>query len=169
LPDSYAARTGRPDDVGVIGVAVFRGRVPYEPRAHEDERPSYERWRRDKDKWSAPNEREASPVPPMAGHARPNSDSAARRAPGSTPNDYREPQAEQGLGTGHGERERSDVRYTEFERASDRPDEVIAIYYDSYRNLAARGIVPDWDASARSRDPRPFPDRFVPDPPRRRW
>lgn len=24
LPDSYAARTGRPDDVGVIGVAVFR-------------------------------------------------------------------------------------------------------------------------------------------------
>jgi hypothetical protein len=26
LPDSYAARTGRPDDVGVIGVAVFRKR-----------------------------------------------------------------------------------------------------------------------------------------------
>jgi hypothetical protein len=31
LPDSYAARTGRPDDVGVIGVALFR-RKP-EPRA----------------------------------------------------------------------------------------------------------------------------------------
>ncbi|WP_029922225.1 hypothetical protein [Nevskia soli] len=28
LPDSYAARTGRPDDVGVIGVALFRERVP---------------------------------------------------------------------------------------------------------------------------------------------
>lgn len=27
LPDSYAARTGRPDDVGVIGVAVFRRKV----------------------------------------------------------------------------------------------------------------------------------------------
>jgi hypothetical protein len=27
LPDSYAARTGRPDDVGVIGVAVFTERV----------------------------------------------------------------------------------------------------------------------------------------------
>ena len=27
LPDSYAARTGRPDNVGVIGVAVFRERV----------------------------------------------------------------------------------------------------------------------------------------------
>ncbi len=27
LPDSYAARTGRPDDVGVIGVALFRERT----------------------------------------------------------------------------------------------------------------------------------------------
>ena len=33
LPDSYAARTGRPDNAGVIGVAVFRERVvAYEPR-----------------------------------------------------------------------------------------------------------------------------------------
>ena len=32
LPNSYAARTGRPDDVGVIGVAVFRERyVPPPP------------------------------------------------------------------------------------------------------------------------------------------
>src|SRR4029079_12713714 len=31
LPDSYAARTGRPDNVGVIGVAVFRERVPEPP------------------------------------------------------------------------------------------------------------------------------------------
>src|SRR5450432_4498637 len=32
LPDSYAARTGRPDNVGVIGVAVFREKqrvIPY--------------------------------------------------------------------------------------------------------------------------------------------
>ena len=32
LPDSYAARTGRPDDVGVIGVALFR-RKPAQPVA----------------------------------------------------------------------------------------------------------------------------------------
>ncbi|HZW73257.1 MAG TPA: hypothetical protein VFF43_06895, partial [Caldimonas sp.] len=31
LPDSYAARTGRPDNVGVIGAAVFRERVPEPP------------------------------------------------------------------------------------------------------------------------------------------
>ena len=31
LPDSYAARTGRPDNVGVIGVAVFREKPRYVP------------------------------------------------------------------------------------------------------------------------------------------
>ncbi len=31
LPDSYAARTGRPDDVGVIGVAVFRKKQEPQP------------------------------------------------------------------------------------------------------------------------------------------
>ena len=31
LPNSYAARTGRPDNVGVIGVAVFREKVRYVP------------------------------------------------------------------------------------------------------------------------------------------
>jgi hypothetical protein len=29
LPDAYAARTGRPDNVGVIGIAVFRERQTY--------------------------------------------------------------------------------------------------------------------------------------------
>jgi transposase len=61
------------------------------------------------------------------------------------------------LGTGHGRREESRVRWVSFERASDAPAETIAIYYDSYRNLVARGIL-------RSRDPDPFPGAFVPDP-----
>lgn len=40
LPDSYAARTGRPDNVGVVGIAVFRERwqrpvpPPVAPAAH---------------------------------------------------------------------------------------------------------------------------------------
>lgn len=33
LPDSYAARTGRPDDVGVIGVALFRRKSEPKPAA----------------------------------------------------------------------------------------------------------------------------------------
>jgi hypothetical protein len=33
LPDSYAARTGRPDDVGVIGIALFRKKHEPQPIA----------------------------------------------------------------------------------------------------------------------------------------
>jgi hypothetical protein len=33
LPDSYAARTGRPDDVGVIGIALFRKKQEPQPSA----------------------------------------------------------------------------------------------------------------------------------------
>jgi hypothetical protein len=53
------------------------------------------------------------------------------------------------------------VRYVEFERASPAPVETIAIYYDSYRNLLAMGVLP---SPAAVRDPNPFPARFVPDP-----
>ena len=38
LGESYAARTGRPDDVGVIGVAVFREAVPVPPVSRDEER-----------------------------------------------------------------------------------------------------------------------------------
>lgn len=34
IPDSYAARTGRPNDVGVIGVALFRRKVVAPPVPH---------------------------------------------------------------------------------------------------------------------------------------
>ncbi|HEX4585667.1 MAG TPA: hypothetical protein VH183_12630 [Burkholderiaceae bacterium] len=40
LKDSYAARTGRPQDVGVIGVAVFREAVPVPPPASLNDAPS---------------------------------------------------------------------------------------------------------------------------------
>jgi hypothetical protein len=53
------------------------------------------------------------------------------------------------------------VRYTNFERASNTPDEVITIYYDSYRNLVAQGVIRD---STRLARPNPFPGQFVPDP-----
>ena len=66
------------------------------------------------------------------------------------------------LGTGHGEREYSPTRYTEFVRNSDSPDEIVTIYYDSRVNLITRGIIP----SPRLTVPSPFPAGigFVPDP-----
>jgi hypothetical protein len=71
------------------------------------------------------------------------------------------PAPEKSLGTGHGRSETSIVRYTRFERASSTPDEVITVYYDSYPNLVAQGVIKDAPRIAR---PNPFPGRFVPDP-----
>jgi hypothetical protein len=136
LPDSYAARTGRPENVGVIGVALFR---EVERRAYLDD----ELARRDE-----------APAPAAAGAAAESR--AAQDAGKVTERDSR-------LGTGHGRRVDSGARYTEFARASDSPDEVIRIYYDSHRNLVARGVIPRPDRVA-WRTPDPFPASFVPDP-----
>jgi hypothetical protein len=138
LSDSYAARTGRPDNVGVIGVAVFRER----PRAI-----TYGGPRRERD------------VADAAERAGGNAQSAAREAMPAAP------MMKEQLGTGHGRSEDSYAQYTTFERASNTPAETIAIYYDSYQNLLAQGVPVGSQPLARTR-PNPFPDggRFVPDP-----
>ena len=69
--------------------------------------------------------------------------------------------ADQELGTGHGRREDSPARYVSFERATSAPTELVTLYYDSYRNLLARGVIRQPVPVAPL--PRPFPD-FVPDP-----
>jgi hypothetical protein len=131
LPQSYAARTGRPDNVGVIGVAVFREYLPPEPEVL---------------------------MAPPASQPRANEESAA--ASQGTADMARAKKAEK-LGTGHGQRETSPVQYTEFQRASERPAEMIQIYYDSYANLVARGVIP---VTHPAKYPNPFPSVFVPDP-----
>jgi hypothetical protein len=141
LPDSYAARTGRPDDVGVIGVALFREaeRAPYLEQEATGRRVG-------PDAAAAPPSPTARSAEKSAGAA---SDSALY---------------EDRLGTGHGRRLDSGARYTSFERASDEPDEVVRIYYDSRRHLVARGIIPRPDRRYAERQPEPFPAGFVPDP-----
>ncbi len=134
LPDSYAARTGRPDDVGVIGVALFREKAWCCARA--------EPYARDK------AEAAAKPAAPAA----PAADAAASAAA-----------QEQRLGTGHGRGEYSAAYETSFERQNDTPDEVISIWYDSRRNLVAQGVIPETRQYAQ-RQPNPFPGGFVPDP-----
>jgi len=169
LDNSYAARTGRPDNVGVIGVAVFR------------EKPVY--WREgrvlDKTDSGAPLAERDSPAaksaPPAAPAAEPAQASASGRADAGAPGSNampvdslayarqrRESKVEESLGTGHGAREASPVSYTKFDRANPRPDELVSVWYDSYRNLVARGIIPVPRPIAR--EPQPFPSGFVPDP-----
>jgi len=131
LPDSYAARTCRPDNVGVIGVAVWPRKQP--PQAIAPLRQS------------APE-----PVPEMRRGAASDAAAGPRAA-----------QEESRLGTGHGRRESSQVQQVAFERASSMPAETVMLYYDSYRNLLARGIIREPQPIAPL--PRPFPG-FVPDP-----
>ncbi len=127
LDESYAARTGRPDNVGAIGIAVFRER----PTRYRDDDRRAPQIQRERDEARGPSVE-------------------SKRA---------EPQ----LGTGHGRSEYSSAGYAQFERASTRPAEVLTIYYDSRRNLQARGIIPRERGWA-SRLPEPFPSRFAPDP-----
>jgi hypothetical protein len=140
LGDSYAARTDRPGNVGVIGVALFRRAQRYEP-FHEST----------PQEWSGPkSERKEAPAQDSAGGlAKRHAEKQLSPAP-SAP-----------LGTGHGRRESSRAYYTEFERATREPEETVAIYYDSYRNLVAQGVISPY---AERRDPRPFPSSFAPDP-----
>ncbi len=152
LEDSYAARTGRPDNVGVIGVAVFR-RKPEPPPAAliEQEAPRYGD--------GTMRDRRQGPAPAAPARESGSADSAERSSAAGAPPAAK---AENSLGTGHGRQVASTVRYTNFERESDSPNEVISIWYDSHANLVARGVIPQ----PKPRDPQPFPAGFVPDPPR---
>lgn len=145
LADSYAARTGRPHDVGVIGVALFRERRPH----HE---PCCRPWLED---------RAAAPSAAPEASARASDDAELQRDSSGA----RQRRSEEKLGTGHGHREASPAQYVDFRRASPTPDETIVIYYDSRKNLVAQGVLPrperPWFADRR---PEPFPNGFVPDP-----
>jgi hypothetical protein len=113
LPNSYAARTGRPANVGVVGVAVFRERQP------------------------------PIDQPAIAGQPSNRSDAsrAAESASSSPESAPAAPSPRAKLGTGHGEREYSYVDHTDFVRMQPRPNQVVRIHYDSLENLFAMGIV----------------------------
>jgi hypothetical protein len=154
LANSYAARTGRPDNVGVIGVAVFRERQR-PPVVMQQFGGKLER----RDQLRDEADRAASPSA---------SGSASSPAPSPALNDAGAmAERKSQIGTGYGRGETSYVQYTDFDRASDTPSETIAIYYDSYENLLAQGVPVAYAPIARAR-PEPFPDagRFAPPPPR---
>lgn len=147
LPDSYAARTGRPDDVGVIGIAVFA-----EARPIRYDYPS------------PPPIATRGPEGRSTGKASAGAADAAAPAAESMARD----QAAQRMGTGHGEREWSPVSRTGFVRASRHPAQVSQLRYDDHDTLVARGVLPrfprHWEPE---HGPRAFPNGFVADPPPR--
>ena len=149
---SYAAQTGRPDNVGVIGMAAFRERPAAPPSAYVAPPPS--------PPIAARAERRAADATGAGGQATAqspaNEKSAAADAAGARLGS---------LGTGHGQREWSVSRRTDFERATPAPEQVVQLEYDSVERLIAAGVIPGPYAYVR---PRPFPANqpgFVPDPP----
>lgn len=162
-PASYAARTGRPDHVGVLGVAVFREKVAPVAQPWPEQRPEPLPYgHHDPRERLARSEAAGAPPAPVASGAPSNAqDSATASATERAPSAARRPAPR--LGTGHGEREEAWVGHTSFERRSERPDDLIRIRYDSHENLVAMGIL-----SARPVPPRPnpfpVPPGYVPDP-----
>jgi hypothetical protein len=163
LSQSYAARTGRPGDVGVIGMAVFREKVfvpPPEPKTSE----VGPEWRDEAGRSSsvdAPSLRAVpapAPPPPPTG-APPPQDRMARGGVAT--------EQDEKLGTAHGAREWSVVRTVSFVRATPYPQSVRQIEYDTYAHLVAAGVIPRWREPEPR--PRPFPlnpeNGYVPDPP----
>jgi hypothetical protein len=147
--NSYAERTGRPANVGVIGVAVFLERFVPPPvmlRPHSLYPP------------------EAAAAAPRGGAAA-DSQARAERSDDVSGQLAAAPPAAAKLGTGHGERESSYVEFADFQRQQSRPNDVVRIRYDSLENLVALGVIRR--PAARLPPPDAFPDgaRFVPDPP----
>lgn len=157
VADSYAARTGRPGDLGVIGVAVFRERVPvsYAPQ------PKIAAQRAERSDAAAPAGAPAPAQESAAAGAVGRERDAAAESLGSS---EAKKSYDARLGTGHGRTETSYAQRVGFDRATTSPEAVVAIRYDRRETLVARGIVPG--PRYAERRPSPFPGwpGFVPDP-----
>jgi hypothetical protein len=142
-PQSYAELTGRPANVGVIGIALFRERAPRVA--------------------AAPWSRGHLAAAPADANSMAETQAGIDRAGSPAPMDA--PTAK--LGTGHGEREYSYADRTVFLRAQPRPNEIIRIRYDSFENLWAMGVIPRRRAAPAGANPFPAspPSSYVPDPP----
>lgn len=162
--NSYAARTGRPFDVGVIGVAVFNERI-VRPRISLSDKRDYGRAEAPAE---AMAERRAdapasAAAPPLSQSTAPSG--FAARQQDSQRSEQAAPQPMAKLGTGHGRSESSHARQVAFERATNDPAQIVALQYDRYDNLVALGVLPQQQDHYARRTPRPFPGvRFVPDP-----
>ena len=140
LGDSYAARTGRPGNVGVIGVAAFR------------ERPRQFDYPADV----------ASAAPMGRAEAQASADAAGAPYQNKQSREAA-PASRQQLGTGHGQRRWDAATTAQFERDSSQPNQVLSVWYDATEALVARGILPRrWDGPYGT--PEAFPIGFTPDP-----
>ena len=181
---SYAGQTGRPANVGVIGVALFREQQPELPppayrtpqsrgslSPESANRETLEPMGSHRDEARESDASSSVPSPAAAAKSRSSEVESQDRSESSvglakaapSPDALRTPK----LGTAHGQRETSVVLQTTFTRMQSQPNETISIRYDSLENLIAAGVI---RAPARPLLPNAFPQSdtssYVPDPPR---
>lgn len=165
LGDSYAARTGRPQNVGVIGVAVFQERPKRIVQREYDYRERFAR--KDAAADSGATSERAEAQGGAAGYPRSSPPAPAASAAEAAPRrEYADEMKSLGkLGTGHGRSEDSRVTVTQFDRATSQPAETVSIQYDRRENLLAMGVIAQPAPHIARREPNPFPAmRFVPNP-----
>jgi len=167
--DSYSARMGTPEHVGIIGVAIFPERV-HRPIARPQPR-----LRRHHDAPRADLDRPSESAPAAASSPKAKKGRSRGRASSNATQDAvqeyegRAERPAQNLGTEYGETRNSHVREVQFRRANGkRPAQLITLRYDDRDGLLARGIRLRPLHRITRREPDAFPhNRFAP-PPRHR-
>lgn len=182
LANSYATRTGRPANLGVIGIAIFnerpqaitQGQIGRESRADAPLLRSHA-------EPSARAEADASTLESTGTNPAANTAATPEAAPHA--NDTRKseaarmgslvPHQRERIGTGYGAIENSSIVNVRFDRMQSAPNEIVTIHYDRRENLVAMGIIalPPLPPVAANPAVNPFPHSggFVPEPPPRRW
>ena len=147
INDSYAARTVRPDNVGVIGTAVFR------EMRYQYEYPEYQEYDEYSGSQGESRQKSTGAAPAPAGElARSKSKAYAQTESHGAP-----------MGTGHGRQEYRPSVNVAFEREAS-VFEVLNVRYDSRANLIAQGVIPQF-RHYQPTAPQAFPQGgFAPDP-----
>ncbi|HEX6241972.1 MAG TPA: hypothetical protein VFZ61_13780 [Polyangiales bacterium] len=177
--DSYSARMGTPENVGVIGAAFFSEAAPPPPPPAPKQIP----YRRpvpygSTDKYEGPGGgglgtrgRASAPAPTTEAPAAQSAPAESRRKSGAARDSYAEAERSDdtsNIGTQYGEETYSHVSEVSFVRAHrSSPDRVVTLRYDDRDGLVARGILPR-PLPRHARGPSAFPvNRFAPPPPPR--
>jgi hypothetical protein len=164
--DSYSSRMGSPENVGIVGLAVFDERArPVPPVVVYEPTDSYEERDHGDDLGGLGSAAESAPsasAPAARGRASAADKASASAAPASEARSERASR----IGTQYGESRYSAVSEVPFERASPgAPRFVTTLRYDDRAGLIARGIAVDPPAHPIAVAPRAFPEsRFAPAP-----
>ena len=166
---SYSARMGTPQNVGVIGVAIFPERT-YEvarPSVAVPRAPGSQRYELERGGLGTGRSADARPAP----SAEARDDAPARhdaRKSGAPASSLAPRASTDNLGTEYGESMSSSVQEVEFRRANAaHPAALITLRYDDRAGLLSRGVALDPPRTPRRRcGPEAFPSsRFAPPPP----